>query len=316
MVSHDLLAVWVIMIAAICLDRVVKEPQQYHPLMFFGRWVNRIERRFNRSKDELPSCYIILFGAFAWLVAILPVLAIWSIFKLFLPDSVNNVFWLTLCLGYSSLIDHARQVVQASEISIEKSKEAVAMIVSRDSEYMNSTQIATATIESTLENGNDAVFATLFWFLCLGSFGALLHRLINTLDAMWGYKNERYLLFGRFAARADDVANWIPARITACMYALVGRTHSALRAWYTQAKRLSSPNGGVTMASGAAALDLRLGGPAYYHGERMEKPFFGGEREPDHRDIENAIVLLKRSVYLFVLISGSISIIIYIVNHV
>jgi len=156
-----------------------------------------------------------------------------------------------------------------------------------------------------LENGADAVFAPLFWFVVLGPFGALLYRFSNTLDAMWGYKNQRYLYFGWAAARFDDLLNWLPARLTALSYALLGNTTQAIKSWRTQAHLLDSPNAGPVMTAGGGALQLQLGGPACYHGQLKQKPWFGGPQLPENGDIERASALMYRALLLWLVVIGA-----------
>jgi adenosylcobinamide-phosphate synthase len=177
------------------------------------------------------------------------------------------------------------------------------MIVSRDTGDLNETDIARATCESVLENGSDAIFSALFWFLVLGAPGAVLYRLANTLDAMWGYRTPRYRHFGWAAARIDDVLNWIPARLTSLTYALLGRTRSALRCWATQARHWYSPNAGPVMAAGAGALDIELGGPARYHGELKIRPALGCGSAPHVRHIARAVRLVQRALVLWVVVT-------------
>jgi adenosylcobinamide-phosphate synthase len=174
------------------------------------------------------------------------------------------------------------------------------MIVSRQTEKMTAVDVRKATIESVLENGADAVFAPIFWFAVAGPAGAVLYRLSNTLDAMWGYKNQRYIYFGWAAARFDDVLNWIPARLTASSYALVGQTKKAIDCWKNQAHLLDSPNAGPVMTAGAGALQLKLGGAAWYHGDLKDKIYFGTEKLPDNEDIIRANSLITNSLILWI----------------
>src|SRR5262249_9166632 len=152
-----------------------------------------------------------------------------------------------------------------------EARHAVSKIVSRECAGLDETQICCAAIESVLENGSDAVFAALFWFIVLGAPGVVLYRIVNTLDAMWGYRNARYEHFGWAAAKLDDLLNWIPARLTALTYALLGNSQNAIWSWQNQGGKWYSPNAGPVMSSGAGALDLQLGGPATYHGKLKER---------------------------------------------
>ena len=146
------------------------------------------------------------------------------------------------------------------------------------------------------------------WFALLGGPGALLFRLANTLDAMWGYRNERYLRFGWAAARIDDVLNFVPARLTALSYALLGHTACALRCWRTQAPTWDSPNAGPVMAAGAGALDLSLGGPAVYHGRLEERPPLGAGAPARAADIDKALALVHNSTWLWLFGTALVSV--------
>jgi adenosylcobinamide-phosphate synthase len=175
----------------------------------------------------------------------------------------------------------------------------VGEIVSRDTSQLDEEAVARAGIESVLENGNDAVFGALFWFAFLGAPGALLYRLANTLDAMWGYRTPRFFYFGWAAARCDDLLNFIPARLTALSYALLGRTSQAISCWMKQAPAWDSPNAGPVMASGAGSLNLQLGGAAHYHGVLEARPPLGCGKAPDAADITRALALVQHSVWLW-----------------
>jgi adenosylcobinamide-phosphate synthase len=166
---------------------------------------------------------------------------------------------LWFALGARSLFEHVRAIARPlSTGDLVAARLALSRIVSRNCTELDDTGIAKAGLESTLENGADAIFASLFFFALFGGYGVLLHRLANTLDAMWGYKTVRLFHFGRIAARADDVLNFIPARLTALSYALLGHCRSAFSCWQSQAPLWDSPNAGPVMASGAGALQVSL----------------------------------------------------------
>lgn len=290
------------LILAVLLDQWLGEPQKYHPLVFFGRFANLIE-----NKIRLPQHSAFLqktMGLLALLILLTPFS--WFIYQLSQWPLINTLLSpiaLYICIAPHSLKQHALSVFQAlNENNLTLAQNRVAMIVSRQTDKMDVTEIRKATIESVLENGADAVFAPIFWFIIAGPTGAVIYRLSNTLDAMWGYKNQRFLHFGWAAARFDDALNWIPARLTALTYAVLGQTRKALFCWKTQAKLLESPNAGPVMASGAGALNLQLGGPAWYHGKLKDKVFFGGVKLPNNHDIKRANSLIYASLILWIII--------------
>jgi len=210
---------------------------------------------------------------------------------------------LYFALGHQSLREHAQRVHHAlTKGDLEDARAKVGCIVSRDTGQMDAQAVASAAVESVLENGNDAVFGALFWFLIAGAPGVLLYRLANTLDAMWGYRTPRYLYFGWAAARLDDVLNFVPARLTALTYALIGHTRGALHCWRLQAGAWDSPNAGPVMAAGAGALGIGLGGGAYYHGEWEERPALGIGPRPDATAIPAALRLVRLGVILWLLV--------------
>ena len=277
------------------LDRLLGEAQRWHPLVGFGALANAIERVLNRGAWRRAR------GLLAWVLIVLPLVALacWAT-----PRNVAgwtiDVFLLYLALGGRSLAEHAARVAgDLAAGDLAAARKHVGWMVSRDTSELDASGVARACVESTLENGNDAVFGALFWFALLGGPGAVLFRLANTLDAMWGYKNERFLHFGWAAARIDDVLNYLPARLTALSYALFGQTRSALASWRAQAPSWESPNAGPVMAAGAGSLGLALGGAAIYHGLREERPLLGAGRPAAGADIARVLQLLRRSLVLW-----------------
>ena len=202
------------------------------------------------------------------------------------------------------MAEHARAVeAELIDGKLNQARAKVALIVSRDTQEMESVDVARAAVESVLENGNDAIFGAIFWFMLLGPAGAVFYRLANTLDAMWGYKSEKYIHFGWAAARLDDVLNWLPARITALTYSLVGNFSSGIQCWTTQAKSWYSPNAGPVMSAGAGALVVSLGGPAKYHGQLKQRPILGVGPAPSAADIGRAVSLVERGILFWIVAS-------------
>ncbi len=288
------LMIWV----AVLLDRMLGEPQRFHPLAGFGWLARRVEQRLYGAAASHASY---LRGSVAVCVLLLPLaaLAAW-LQSLAIIGTLCSVLLLYFAIAPRSLREHAERVSTAcANNDLPAAREAVSMMVSRDTTQLNAAGVARATVESVLENGNDAIFSALFWFIVAGAPGVVLYRLSNTLDAMWGYRNARYNEFGWAAARLDDVLNYLPARLTALSYALVGHTRSALRCWRAQAVHWESPNAGPVMAAGAGALQVRLGGKAVYHGAISERPLLGCGAEVTCGDISRAVQLVQRTVYLW-----------------
>ncbi|WP_347989354.1 adenosylcobinamide-phosphate synthase CbiB [Methylomonas sp. AM2-LC] len=285
---------------AISLDYYLGEPANtYHPLVAFGKWVKYLEQGLLRL--DISENYQRLFGVVAMILAIVPSFA-WLLWQPQSPwvEIVFGTLTLYFCIGARSLQQHAQAVhiaLQANDLS--DARLQVSKIVSRQTAHMSDADIRRATIESVLENGADAVFAPLFWFVLLGPFGAVLYRLSNTLDAMWGYKTLRYRHFGWASARFDDAMNWLPARLTALSYTVLGNSSQALQAWRYHAPLLESPNAGPVMSAGAGALNLQLGGPAIYAGVPKQKPWFGGKNIPQNNDIDRACQLIYRTCWLW-----------------
>jgi adenosylcobinamide-phosphate synthase len=286
------------MLAGMGLDALLGEPRRWHPLVGFGRMAQVIEGGLHRDAR--------LRGVLAWCLAVLPVvgltavvahlLATWSAWVSMLFSAVM----LYLAIGHRSLGEHARAVeapLRASDLDVARS--AVARMVSRDTQALDASQVAAAATESVLENGADAVFGALFWFAVLGAPGVVLYRLANTLDAMWGYRTPRHERFGWAAARIDDALNYVPARLTALSYALLGDTRRALRCWRRQAPLWDSPNAGPVMAAGAGAIGVRLGGPAPYHGRWEDRPVLGEGDAPNADAIAAALRLVRHGVWLW-----------------
>ncbi len=286
---------------AVALDFILGEPKRFHPLVGFGWLATQIEQSLNpKHKQEIAAQRLIGVLGLILLIAPFVLFAYWLSQQVVI-GIIIHIALLYFALGHKSLHQHARAVSAALlQHDIEAAKTAASYMVSRDASAI---EPIPATVESVLENGNDGVFGALFWFFVAGGAGALAFRLINTMDAMWGYKTPRYFYFGWAAARLDDVANYIPARLTAITYGLLGHTSIAFKCWRQQAPTWDSPNAGPVMASGAGALNVKLGGAARYQGEWHIRPTLGAGEPPVIADIERALALVRHGVYRWLIIA-------------
>lgn len=278
------------------LDRFFGDPANLpHPIVWFGKAIAALEKRFNcgtarKVKGALVAIALVaLVFAASWLLLHY---AFRLSYGLGLALSIIGVFF---CLAGKTLSDEVRLVFEAVDESLEKGRTQVGRIVGRDTSELSAQEIRTAALETLAENLSDGVVAPLFWCALLGVPGMLAYKMVNTLDSMIGYRNERYMEFGCFAARLDDVANWIPARITALLMVLVapkmdsqGRKTKSFGELLSFIRRYGSqhlsPNSGYPEAALAGILDCRFGGPHNYFGEEVYKPYIG----ENHKDFTTA----------------------------
>ncbi|MDQ7005175.1 MAG: adenosylcobinamide-phosphate synthase CbiB [Ghiorsea sp.] len=254
------------LIFALMLEYVLGDPpNRWHPVAWFGRWANVCERLcFDQSR---------IVGVLAWCITIaIPLLILGLLYNVF--GWLFAIFALWLSIGWKSLFHHVQAVLDAK--TVEEAREALRWIVSRDVHTLKHEDTRRAALESLAENASDAVVAPLFWFVILGPMGVVFYRMVNTLDAMWGYRNERYQYFGWCAAKVDDVMNYIPARITAWLMLSVGQSvpWSTLKA---QATTHASPNAGYPEVALAYAANIKLGGDVIRGGKVDTRPYYGAE---------------------------------------
>ncbi|MBW2941659.1 adenosylcobinamide-phosphate synthase CbiB [Zhongshania aquimaris] len=292
--------------SALCLDRVFGEPRRFHPLVGFGYLAKWVELGLNRVNSDLLKRGL---GVFAWSILVLPPVILVCLFRDYLQQfSAPLVFLvdslvLYSAIGWRSLCEHIRPVDRAlAADDLAEARLKISYLVSRDTAELNSDQILSAGLETSLENSSDALFGSMLWYVLAGPAGVVLHRLANTLDAMWGYKNARYRYFGWWAARSDDVLNFIPAQLTSFGFSVLALSKRGFRCWFSQGWRWKSINAGAVMASGAAALNINLGGVATYHGETTERPILGCGVAPKAGDLERSIVLINKQLLLWLVV--------------
>ena len=275
------------------LDLLLGDPRWMpHPVVWFGKMISLGEKRLNKGiyrklKGALLSLFLISF-VFAVTWALLHFTSCmatgnlnFSLFTFhFSLSSLLSVLLIFYCLAGTTLIREVRQTFLAVDRSLEEGRKQVARIVGRDTSELSAQEIRTAALETLAENLSDGVIAPLFWLTIAGVPGMLAYKMVNTLDSMIGYKTDRYKDFGCFAARLDDVANYIPARLTAFLMVLASGSFSLLKFVAKYGSKHASPNSGYPEAALAGILNCRFGGPHTYFGQLFDKPYIGENDRP------------------------------------
>lgn len=246
-----------------------------HPVVGFGKVISLLEQGLNKGDHRFMKgamiSLLLIIGVYSTSFFLLRWVALFSP-GLLLTLQVLLIFY---CLAGTTLVREVREVFRAVDRSLEEGRTQVARIVGRDTSQLTAQEVRIAALETLAENLSDGVIAPLFWYLLFGVPGMLTYKMINTLDSMIGYKNERYCQFGCFAARLDDVANYIPARLTAFLMILASRHLSLLAFVGKYGSQHASPNSGYPEAALAAILNCQFGGPHHYFGEEIWKPYIG-----------------------------------------
>ena len=265
------------------LDLLLGDPVWLpHPVVGFGKAIAFGEHHFNRGSFRKIK------GAIMAVVLIIATYAVGLVINSHLP--IFNFLIVFFCLAGTTLIREVRAVFLALDRSLDEGRRQVARIVGRDTSELSAQEVRTAALETLAENLSDGVIAPLFWFAVLGVPGMLTYKMINTLDSMIGYRTERYRDFGCWAARIDDIANYIPARLTAMLMVIAAGKPQLSRFVWQNGRKHASPNSGYPEAALAGILNCRFGGPHYYFGEIFDKPYIGvNERPLSTSDMQTAI---------------------------
>lgn len=278
-------------VAGLAIDAAVGEPPaRWHPVVWFGRGARRLERRSYR-----PT---VAAGAVHWSIAVGGAAAAGAGLQRLIGRRPATAVSAGIAIAGRMLAGEATSVADRLAVDdLAGARERVARIVGRDVTELTAADVARATVETVAENSVDAVVASLWWGWLAGAPGVFAHRAINTLDAMIGHRDERHLAFGRVAARADDIANWVPARLTVAAIMLVrpGRAGNIAATVGRDAHHHPSPNGGVVEAAVAAALGVRLGGVNRYGAVEEDRGALGDGAPPTHHDIGRAIRVTRQA---------------------
>lgn len=314
-------------VLAFLLDALLGDPAWLpHPVVQIGRLISLAEKRLYQAAGSARRQ---IFAGFLLVLFVLlaTFAATWGV--LFLCTRVHGIFgfWAAVVLQATtfaarSLQEAAEKVlVPLQEGDLPAARQAVSMIVGRDTENLSQVEVVRATIETVAENTVDGVTAPLFYALLGGTPLAMLYKAVNTMDSMLGYKNERYLYFGRVAAKLDDLANWLPARFTGPVMVLAALclrydAKAAFKAMRRDSRLHASPNSGFAEATAAGALNIVLGGTNSYFGRMSERPLLWPEgRPPQITDIERAVKLMRLTSMLFLACGLAVrAIIVYCLN--
>lgn len=311
-----------ILVCGWIMDLLLGDPARLpHPVVYMGKWISHWEHRLNRGKHRKAKGAIFAIASIAlvyclfealwlmpeWMDFIVPSSFLQSLssscqavvtegsYILFMAFFVLMTFF---CLAGHTLRKEVRMVFEATDESLEKGRRQVARIVGRDTQQLSAQEVRTAALETLAENLSDGVIAPLFWFALLGVPGMLAYKMVNTLDSMIGYQNERYKDFGCWAAHIDDIANYIPARLTAIIMLFANALmrfgffslprHLAFVC--RNARNHASPNSGWPEAALAGILDCRFGGTHNYFGQAFYKPHIGTNPRPlTTKDMQTSI---------------------------
>ena len=308
------------------LDLIFGDPARLpHPIVWFGKVISAFEHRLNKGnhrklKGALTAIGLILsVFVIAWLLryifnSLFPYCGS-KLFTIHYPlfTCIFDALIIFYCLAGTTLIREVRAVFLALDRSLEEGRQQVARIVGRDTSELSAQEVRTAALETLAENLSDGVIAPLFWFAILGTPGMLAYKMVNTLDSMIGYKTERYRDFGCWAAHIDDIANYIPARLTALLMLVSSGSklftihYSLFTFVHNYGRCHASPNSGYPEAALAGILDCRFGGPHYYFGQLFDKPYIGTNDRPlTTADMKTAVRINRTAEILMVLLTATV----------
>jgi len=296
------------------LDLLFGDPARLpHPVVWFGKTIAFFEHRLNKGNHRQLKGALVAVGLIVFVYAATYLIRHY----IYLLPSITGRGWgwvfdsiiIFYCLAGTTLIREVREVFRAVDRSLEEGRKQVARIVGRDTSELSAQEVRTAALETLAENLSDGVIAPLFWFAIIGVPGMLAYKMVNTLDSMIGYKTERYRDFGCWAAHIDDIANYIPARLTALLmvlpHAILNFQFSIFNFVRKNGRHHASPNSGYPEAALAGILNCRFGGPHYYFGQLFPKPYIGeNERPLTTEDMKKAVRINRTAEVLMVVLTA------------
>ena len=300
------------------LDLALGDPSWLpHPVVGFGKMIAFGEHRLNKGSHRMLKGALLAIGLILLVFGIVWVVRhLLGSFALYISDPTHqqvyqlpvflwifDVIAIFFCLAGTTLIHEVREVFHAVDRSLDEGRKQVARIVGRDTSELSAQEVRTAALETLAENLSDGVIAPLFWLAIGGVPAMVAYKMVNTLDSMIGYRTERYKDFGCWAARIDDVANYIPARITALLMVIAAGKLQLIGFVWHNGRNHASPNSGYPEAALAGILDCRFGGPHYYFGELFDKPYIGeNPRQLTTADMQKAVRINRTAEVLAIVI--------------
>lgn len=276
------------LIIGFALDKIFADPTP-HPIVWFGKIISGFEHRLNHAPHQITK------GAFTAATLTTGILLAgigleWAVSYSTAAKVVVNSIVVFYCLAGTTLFREVNEVFRASAESLEAGRKQVCRIVGRDTSELTEKEVRTAALETLAENLSDGVVAPLFFYLIMGVPGMLMYKMINTLDSMIAYRTTRYEKFGKVAAKIDDAANYIPARLTAMLMLMAAGRLDLIATVMKWGKNHASPNSGYPEAALAAILDCRFGGTHRYFDREIYKPYIGNNnREINEDDARRSI---------------------------
>ena len=296
------------------LDWVLGDPHGWpHIVILYGKLISFLEKELYDRMDKFPGgmvlwfCVVITAGVSSWLLLILA----WKIHPVVYVIVGTLLCW--QCLAAKSLtVESKRVYTELNDHGLEAGRKAVSWIVGRDTNVLDEAGVIKAAVETVAENTSDGEIAPMFYMMLFGPAGGCVYKAVNTMDSMIGYRNERYERFGTFAARADDVFNFIPARLSALLMILAAKlanfnAKDAMRIWKRDRRKHASPNSAQTESVMAGALEVQLAGDAVYGGVVHKKEYIGDNIRPvEADDILRSHKMLMFTSYLAMIAFGCV----------
>lgn len=298
-------------VMAVIIDFILGDPISFpHPVKLMGRIISGeekwVRKNFKSDKGLKVGGFIIaIFNIF--IAYFIPFILLKSLKKYEIAYHIVNIYLIYTCIAARCLHKEAMKVYKGLDVGIKEARKRLSYIVGRDTENLTEEEIIKADVETVAENTSDGVIAPLFFIMILGAPAGMCYKMVNTMDSMLGYKNEKYIDLGFFPAQIDDVFNFIPARLTGVLMCLSSAFRFDMKTGFKimirDRKNHKSPNSAYPEGAVAGLLNIQLGGSSRYFGKIIEKPTIGDEiRKVERDDIKKTIEIMYGSEILLLLI--------------